>query len=259
MLGFASEKVPVKETTTPTQAPPGFATLHGGRSSKPIPFRAAAGEKRHVLPAETASRRGSSARQSDKSSWVEKVRAKQALPRAQPAEGKEAAAPRCRAGWSSPRLDCWVLFSSANRLVGTLSSLALTEQLLPSLKTAAKTTARSQPGLLSPPASSHLSLFRSKIAIFFIIFVLSLGVPFAKTLPEQAAKLTGCPEPVGQACCATPCRAGEDSKPAALRQAGERKMVQELPRPPGTRRGMPRYPVCHVGLFVFGFFFLHVL
>lgn len=130
MLGFAREKVPVKETTTPTQAPPGFATLHGGRSSKPIPFHAAVGEKRHVLPAETASCRGSSARQSDKSSWVEKVRAEQALPRAQPAEGKEAAVPRCRAG----------------------------------------------------------------------------------------------------------------------------KMVQELLRPPGTRRGMPRYPVCHMVLFGFCFF-----
>lgn len=91
MLGFAREKVPVKETTTPTQASPGFATQHRGRFSKPIPFRAAVGEKRHVLPAETASRRGASARQSDKSSWVEKVRAKQVLPRAQPAGGKEAA------------------------------------------------------------------------------------------------------------------------------------------------------------------------
>lgn len=55
--------------------------------------------------------------------------------------------------------------------------------------------------------------------LFFSFIVLSLGVPFAKTLPEQAAKLTGCPEPVGRVCCA-----GEDSKPTALRQVGECKM-----------------------------------
>lgn len=41
--------------------------------------------------------------------------------------------PRWHAGWSGLRLDCLALFSSMNRPAGTLSSPALTEQILPSL------------------------------------------------------------------------------------------------------------------------------
>lgn len=83
--------------------------------------------------------------------------------------------------------------------------------------------ARSQPELLSPPASLHPSLLRSKIVCFVsFFFFFKCQSAFRQNCwsREQSAWLTGCPEPVGQragepwhswaVCCA-----GEDSKPTA--------------------------------------------